>query len=55
MIKKSENLPIERQQLIAPINSSHALVVSKDEGRARDADVRLLFLVPVTDLNKKIQ
>jgi hypothetical protein len=41
-------LPVEGEELLAPIHSAHPLVVGLDEGG--DVDVGLLVLVPPLDL-----
>jgi hypothetical protein len=43
-------LPVEGEELFAPIHSAHPLVVGLDEGGDGDVDVRLLVLVPPLDL-----
>jgi hypothetical protein len=44
-------LPVKGQQLVTPVNSSHAFVVGGDEGWPGDTDVCLFFLVPAPNLN----
>ncbi len=46
--------PVERQKLVATVDSSHALVVCSDEVRDVDLHVDLLALVPAAHLRERL-